>query len=146
MTTREHEHTLNIWLAKALREFGLNARGEVTHPGNRRIDVEVRMGSVVVAVEAEHGQNVSKRADAIRDADARLNQRLAACSIAVCYPDDTTEESIQTAQYIWQVRDGGESGDEGWTAGGLTSLHPSSDSRQLSWVTLMRLQQSCQPD
>ena len=122
MTTREHEHTLNIWLAKALREFGLNTRGEVTHPGNRRIDVEVRMGSVVVAVEAEHGQNVSKRADAIRDADARLNQRLAACSIAVCYPDDTTEESIQTAQYIWQVRDGGESGDEGWTAGGLDQL------------------------
>ena len=123
MTTREHEHTLNVWLADALKRQGLNARGEVSRSGNRRIDVEVRIGQVVVAVEAKHGQNSSKRADAINSADLRLEQNLANCAVAVCYPDDTTEDSIETCQYIWQVRDGGgRTADEGWVSGSLDQL------------------------
>ena len=123
MTTREHEHTLNIWLADALKRQGLNARGEVSRSGNRRIDVEVRIGQVVVAVEAKHGQNASKRADAINSADLRLEQDLANCAVAVCYPDDTTEDSIESCQYIWQVRDGGGGpADEGWVSGSLDQL------------------------
>ena len=73
MTTKEHEHTLNIWLADALKRRGLNAKGESSHTGNRRIDVEVRIGQVVVTVEAKQGQNPSKRADAIKSADLRLD-------------------------------------------------------------------------
>ena len=123
MTTREHEHTLNVWLADALKRQGLNARGEVSRSGNRRIDVEVRIGQVIVAVEAKHGQNSSKRADAISSADLRLEQRLANCAVAVCYPDDTTEDSIESCQYIWQVRDGGgRPADEGWVSGSLDQL------------------------
>lgn len=68
MTAREHEQTLNVWLAGLLRQRGLNARPEVTHPGNLRIDVEVRIGPAVIAGEAEHGQTPTKRAEAIRDA------------------------------------------------------------------------------
>ena len=102
---REHEHTLNVWLASHLRKYGLNARQESTQPGNRRLDVEVRIGPLVIAVEAEHGQSRTKQASAIRDADARLKQGLAQCAVAVCYPDNTTEESLPSAQLLWTVRD-----------------------------------------
>ena len=104
-TQREHEHTLNVWLAAALRRCGLNARQESRQAGGRRIDCEVRIGPVVVAVEAEHGQSPAKRAEAVRDADARIRQELAQCAVAVCYPDGTTEESLPTANLIWTVRD-----------------------------------------
>ena len=69
MTTWEHEQTLNVWLAGLLRQHGLNARQESSHRGIGRIDVEVRIGPAVVAVEAEHGQSAAKQAAAIRDAD-----------------------------------------------------------------------------
>ena len=60
MTTREHEQTLNVQLADELHALGLSARPEAAQPGRRRIDVEVRIGPVVVAVEAEHGQSAAK--------------------------------------------------------------------------------------
>ena len=44
MTTREHEQTLNVRLSDELRARGLDAKPEVTHLGNRRVDVEVRVG------------------------------------------------------------------------------------------------------
>ena len=97
MTGREHEHTLNVWLAGLLRERGLNARQEVNHPGVGRVDVEVRIGPAVIAVECEHGQSAAKRAEAIGDADRRLNQELAHGAVAVCYPDDTDETSLPNA-------------------------------------------------
>ena len=121
MTTREHEQTLNVWLAGLLRERGLNARPEAIHPGNLRIDVEVRIGPAVIAVEAEHGQSSAKRAEAIGDADRRLTQKLAHGAVAVCYPDDTTEESLPDAQFIWVVRDG-VNDTPNWTSGDLDRL------------------------
>ena len=72
MTTREHEQTLNVRLADELRARGLDAKPEVMHPGNRRVDVEVRIGPARVAVEAEHRQSSAKRSEAIGDADKRL--------------------------------------------------------------------------
>ena len=123
MTTREHEHTLNVWLAAALRKCGLNARQETRQAGGRRIDCEVRIGPAVIAVEAEHGQSPAKRAEAVRDADARLRQGLAQCAVAVCYPDDTTEESLPTARLLWTVRDAAASdAAAGWTGGDLEQL------------------------
>ena len=68
--------------------------------------MEVRIGPAVIAVEAEHGQSRAKQVEAIGDADARLEQGLAQCAVAVCYPDDTTEESLPSAQLMWTVRDG----------------------------------------
>ena len=121
---REHEHTLNVWLASHLRKYGLNARQESTQPGNRRLDVEVRIGPLVIAVEAEHGQSRAKRAAAIRDADARLEQRLAQCALAVCYPDNTTEESLPSARLLWTVRDPAAPTPAAadWSAGNLDQL------------------------
>ena len=118
---RTHEHTLNVWLAEKLHLRGLTAQAEVIQPGNRRIDVEVRVGPAVIAVEAEHGQSTPKQSDAVRDADARITQGLAQCAVAVCYPDDTTPESLAGAELMWAVRDGqGRPAD--WATGGLDGL------------------------
>ena len=122
MFAREHEHTLNVWLAAALREYGLTARAEQIQPGNRRIDVEVRIGPVVVALEAEHGQSPNKQASAIRDADARLQQGLAQCALAVCYPDNTTEESLPTARLLWSVREPSVAYSSAWHDGNVEQL------------------------
>ena len=126
MTTREHEQTLNVQLADELRALGLNARPEAAQPGRRRIDVEVRIGPVLVAVEAEHGQSRAKRAEAIRDADARLQQGLAQCAVAVCYPDDTTRQTLASANLQWTVRDSTDhplpASAADWTTGDLEQL------------------------
>ena len=121
MTTREHEQTLNVWLAGLLRARGVNARQEVTHPGLGRIDVEVRIGPAILAVEAEHGQSTAKQAEAVRDADRRLEQKLVDAAIAVCYPDDTDEHSLPSAQFLWTVRDQAGTPPH-WTAGNLEQL------------------------
>ena len=121
MTSREHEHTLNVWLAGLLRERGLNARQEVNHPGVGRVDVEVRIGPAVIAVECEHGQSAAKRADAIGDADRRLEQELAHGAVAVCYPDDTDEISLPNARFVWAVRDAA-GVTPNWTEGSLEQL------------------------
>ena len=122
MLAREHEHTLNVWLAAALREYGLAARAEQIQPGNRRIDVEVRIGPVVVALEAEHGQSPNKQASASRDADARLQQGLAQCALAICYPDNTTEESLPTARLLWSVREPSVAAPSTWHDGNVEKL------------------------
>ena len=121
MTTKEHEQTLNVWLTGLLRERGLNARPEVTHPGNLRIDVEVRIGPAVIAVECEHGQSPAKRSEAIGDADRRLEQGLAHGAVAVCYPDNSTEGSLPGAQFVWTVRDAAGVAPN-WTGGSLEQL------------------------
>ena len=118
---RTHEHTLNVWLAEKLHLRGLNAQAEVIQPGNRRIDVEVRVGPAVIAVEAEHGQTTPKQAEAVHDADARITQGLAQCAVAVCYPDDTTPESLAGAELMWAVRDGSNK-EADWATGGLDGL------------------------
>ena len=120
-TAREHEHTLNVWLAGLLRERGLNARPEVMHPGVGRIDVEVRIGPAVIAVEAEHGQSAAKRNEAIGDADRRLRQGLAQGAVAMCYPDNSDEASLPDARFLWTVRDVA-NGVSSWTEGGLDQL------------------------
>ena len=111
--TRTREHTLNVWLAEELKRQGLDAVAE--RPAQRRrVDVKVILqrtrggAEVVVAVEAEQGQNPSNMAEAVRDAEARLpgRQNLARCAVALCYPDLTTPESLPTAQLMWTVRDG----------------------------------------
>ncbi len=122
MVARENEQTLNVWMAEALTKLGLAAKPEVAQSGGRRIDVEVRMRNVRVAVEFEHGQSRQKQREAIRDADARIKQGLVACAVAVCYPDGTTKESIPGASYCWQVRDKDSTEDGTWIWGGLEQL------------------------
>jgi len=107
MTTREHEHTLNVQLAKLLKEYhGLNAKAEQLCEGRRgRIDIEVTIGRVHIAVEAEHGWNSTKEKSAVKDADKRLKDPSNVdCAIAVCYPDNSTLKGLQDSKYKWKVR------------------------------------------
>ena len=126
--SRDHEHTLNVSLARLFRDAGMSARGEVQRDvpnqeyGKRaRIDVEVKIGPATVAVEAEHGQTTDKRRSAIVDADRRILQGVAECAVAVCYPDDTNENTLPDAEFMWTVRE--RVGDkENWVKGSLDQL------------------------
>lgn len=71
MTARSsYEPLLNGRLGQMLIASGLNVKIEEKQPGaTRQIDVEVRLGDVIVAVEGE-----SSRRGAIRDAQKRLDQ------------------------------------------------------------------------
>ena len=121
MAMREWESILNIRLAAVLRGLGLDARPEVIHPNHRRIDVEIHIGPALIPVEAEHGQSPAKRADAVRDAEARLTQGLARCAVAVCYPEGATELSLPDSELIWTVRDGSGS-PPNWVEGSIERL------------------------
>ena len=104
MTQRQHEHTLNVWLAELLSQRGLNAKQEHA-AGGRRIDVLISVGSARIALEAEQGQSNAKRNEAVRDADARLTQNLADCAIAVCYPDGIArKEQMRSCRVLWTIR------------------------------------------
>ena len=121
MTSRTRETVLNVWLAEELRKRGLDAKEESPQTGNRAIDVEVRVGPVLIAVEAKHGQSVARQREAIDAAGGRLEQNLAQCAIAVCYPDGTTRESLPDADLIWSVRDRVDDGTP-WTSGDIDQL------------------------
>ena len=121
MTSRTRETVLNVWLADELRKRGLDAKEESAQTGNRAIDVEVRIGPVVVAVEAKHGQSSTNRREAIDSAAGRLEQNLAQCAVAVCYPDGTTRESLPHSDLIWTVRDRVDDGTP-WTSGDIDQL------------------------
>ena len=104
MTTREHEHTLNVWLADLLRQRGLNAQQERMQRGGR-IDVDIRVGPVKIALEAKQGETNAKKREVIADADRRLKQGLAECAVAICYPDGITRsEQITRSRMLWTIR------------------------------------------
>ncbi len=68
--------------------------------------MEVRIGPVKIALEAEQGQGAAKRREAIGDADRKLKRRNADCAIAVCYPDGvSSEEEILDSRMLWTIRD-----------------------------------------
>ncbi len=81
-----YESTLNTWLAAVLRERGLDARAESGQSGGKRLDVEISLDGLKIALEAEQGFSATKRASAIKDADSRLRDDLADCAVAICYP------------------------------------------------------------
>ncbi len=90
MQKSTYEGTLNTWLAEALCQRGLDAKAESKQGEGFRLDVEVRLDQIKIALEAEQGYSTSKKASAIKDADQRLDQELADCAIAICYPDGLT--------------------------------------------------------
>ena len=105
MANVEHEHTLNVWLADLLRRRGLHARQERKQANRRRIDVEIHVGNVKIALEAEQGQSSTKQREAIADADRRLHQGNADCAIAVCYPDGITAPYLlEQSRVLWAIR------------------------------------------
>ena len=106
MVQPEHEHTLNVWLADLLRKnHGIDARQEQRQAGGGWVDVEVHIGPVKIALEAEQGQSAAKKREAIGDADRKLKRRNADCAIAVCYPDGiASQEEIANSRMLWTIR------------------------------------------
>ena len=106
MVQPEHEHTLNVWLADLLRKnHGIDARQEQRQAGGGWMDVEVHIGPVKIALEAEQGQSAAKKREAIGDADRKLKRRNADCAIAVCYPDGiASQEEIADSRMLWTIR------------------------------------------
>lgn len=122
MTQRQHEQTLNVWFADILRDLGLDANPEVMETGGRiDVDIRIEQPEVRIALEAEHGQSRAKQREAIKDADSRLKANLVDCSVALCYPDDTTRESLPDAALMWTVR-AGIGVPENWQSGSVADL------------------------
>ena len=84
------------------------------------MDVVADVEGLRVVLEAETGFH--RKAQAIKDADARLRQRLTTVVFTVCYPDDVTEDNLPEATLTWTVRvkPGAPSGE--WSTGGVTQL------------------------
>ena len=106
-------------MAHLLTERGVPADFE-QRAGRRRMDVVADVEGLRVVLEAETG--FDRKAQAIKDADARLRQRLATVVFAVCYPDGVTEDNLAEATLTWtvRVRAGEPSGD--WSTGDVTQL------------------------
>ncbi len=105
MQRPKYESALNTWLAAALRERQLDANEESAQGGGRRLDVEVQLGYIKVALEAEQGHAAGKKRSAIKDADARLDQELADCAVAVCYPDNLfSADDLARCEVLYALR------------------------------------------
>lgn len=67
--------------------------------------MEIHVGNVKIALEAEQGQSSTKQREAIADADRRLRQGNADCAIAVCYPDGITAPYLlEQSRVLWAIR------------------------------------------
>ena len=65
---------------------------------------------------------LNKRAQAIKDADARLTQRLTTAVFAVCYPTGVTEETLHNANLTWTLRTRAGDPVGEWSEGGVSQL------------------------
>ena len=81
-----HEVALNVRLCDILVNSGIDAEEEDTQADGSRIDIRCRVGSHVVAIEAEHGYSKAKMREAIKDADAKLKRQVCDMAIALVYP------------------------------------------------------------
>ena len=115
----KQEDFQNRALAKLLSERGVPADYE-QRGGRKRMDVVADVDGLRVVLEAETGFH--RRAQAIKDADARLRQGLTTAVFAVCYPTGVTEDSLAEATLTWTLRTKpGEPSPE-WSEGGLAQL------------------------
>ncbi len=99
--TRKQEDFLNRALALLLRQHGVAADYE-QRAGRRRMDVVANVDGLRVVLEGERGFH--RKSQAIKDADARLRQRLTVVAFALCYPQDATEENLGDVTLTWTLR------------------------------------------
>lgn len=105
---RAHEQNLNVRLGQLLRgRFLLRAESEsrLRGRGRGRADVRVQFGSHIIIVEAKGGQNESQKRAALGDAEARLDNNHCQMAVAVCYPDDATEDNLHQGQLLYAIID-----------------------------------------
>ena len=66
------------------------------------MDIVANVDGLRVVLEAEKGFN--RRAQAVKDADARLRQGLTVAVFALCYPQGATEDNLRGATLTWTLR------------------------------------------
>ena len=115
----EQEDFRNQALAQLLTKQGIEAKYE-QRSGRKRIDVVTEVDGLRVLLEAETGFN--RKAQAIKDADARLRQRLATIVFAVCYPEGATSDTLADATLTWTVRTKAGEPSGAWTEGQIGQL------------------------
>jgi len=128
------ENALNSALADALCDHDLHATPEQTHAnaGAKRCDVKVRRkhgDRYFTAVECKIGQSSTQQQAAVRDAQRWWRQSDCWNALAVCYPEELSEESAATPRrrikesedlLMVRVGQGGELGH--WRRGRLAEL------------------------
>ncbi len=115
----KQEDFQNRALALLLAERGISTDFE-QRAGRRRMDIVAEVEGLRVVLEAETGFH--RKAQAVKDADARLRQRLATVVFAVCYPEGVTEDNLADATLTWTVRvNAGEPPGE-WSVGDVSRL------------------------
>ena len=117
--TNKREDFQNRKLALLLAEQGLDTDFE-QRAGRRQMDVVAQVEGLRVVLEAETGFH--RKAQAIKDADARLRQKLTTAVFAVCYPVGVTEDNLTDSTLTWTLRvtPGVPAGD--WSTGSVPQL------------------------
>ena len=98
---KKREDFQNRVLANLLTEQGVPADYEQS-AGRKRMDVVANVEGLRVVLEAETGFH--RKSQAIKDADARLRQKLTTIVFAVCYPEEATEDNLARVTLTWIVR------------------------------------------
>lgn len=104
-----YEPLLNSALARMLNERGINAVPETSQPGStRQLDIMVRLGNLVIALEGERGS----QSGALRDAQNRLDQAdddqvIVNVAVAINYPSNLFESEFDASTgFEWSVLPG----------------------------------------
>ena len=112
------EDTLNVELARLLREREeLDARAEAG-AGGKWLDLDVNVDGMHVAIEAK--LDFKKRPQARNAADSRL-KNLRNVAVALCYPKGATEASLPGDTLTWQIRTRRSDADD-WQTGTVAQL------------------------
>ena len=118
MTTKQEDFQ-NRALALLLREHGVAADYE-QRAGRKRMDIVANVDGLRIVLEAETG--FDRKAQAIKDADARLRQGLTVAVFALCYPKGVTEDSVGKADLTWALRLKPGDPAEQWSTGDVAML------------------------
>ena len=112
------EDTLNVELARLLREqHDMDARAEAG-AGGKWLDLDVNVDGLHVAIEAK--LDFKKRPQARNAADSRL-KNLRNVAVALCYPKGASEASLPGDTLTWQIRTR-RSGADDWQTGTVAQL------------------------
>ena len=117
--TGKQEDFQNRALALRLREHGVAADYEQC-AGRKRMDIVANVDGLRIVLEAETG--FDRKAQAIKDADARLRQGLTVAVFALCYPKGVTEDTVDKADLTWTLRLKAGDPAEQWSTGDVAML------------------------
>ena len=116
---KKQEDFLNRSLALLLGRHGVDTDYE-QRAGRKRMDMVANVDGLRIVLEAERGFH--RKAQAIKDADARLRQGLTVAVFALCYPEDVTEENLGDATLTWTLRVKAGEPAEQWATGDAAML------------------------